>query len=201
MRTTPIHYTEKQGLYYRKPYIPKKLAFGVWVGLLIGNILGYILFSYHIEIFIISIALCGVLSLFKKITDGRMDYRDADSETVIRFETLSLQITHTFPNEPVENFSCQICSSESITHAQHYEFPYENIQHVFWCDNTFVLIVYFPYSSEYLGDSSSGRVIPISINCPITYYNKLNEKFFIHLREYPQSADLDYIVSYINAIR
>ena len=200
MADRPIRYTDEQGLYYRKPYIKRKFVASILAGLLAGNILGCAIFSFYLLIIIVSLILGTCLILIKRLTDGRMDYRNAEADTSIIFESDCVCISHTFTSESVEMFKSTLCDSNKDSHTQTYQISYENICHVFWYEDSFVVIVNYPCSDIGSG-SSSGIIYPLTFNCPLPFYNAVNDAFYSHLRKYPQHADLDYIVSYINAIR
>lgn len=201
MTDTSLRYSAKQGLYYRKPYITRKCVAGIICGLIVGNFLGCFLFSFKWSIPLVSLGIAIAVIFVKKVTDGRMAIREADSETCITFEQTQIKIEYTFSAEPVEKFHCTVCDSDDKTRVQTYLIPYENIQHVFWYDNCFVLVVGYPCGDGSYVDSDSGVISPLSISCPLAYYDAANAQIYSRLRKHPQNANLDYILSYINAIR
>lgn len=200
MTDKSIRFSAEQGLYYRKPYIRRKLVVEVLLGLIAGNVIGGLVFSFHPKILITSLVLAIILILTKKATDGRMDLRNANGDTEITFTQFYIRLAFTFPSDPVETFQSTVCASDKNTHTQTYKISYENIRHVFWHDDSFVMVVNYPCSNTDK-ETSSGVISPLSFNCPLSFYETLNDAFFSYMREYPQHADLDYIMSYINAIR
>lgn len=184
-----VTYKSSQGLYYRKPLIPKKFILTTFATLVFANLLGILLFGVRIHILIICLIAFILLLLAKKHTDGGMQYRQAPSESEISFFDDSISIRHCFKHDKVETFKSIVCNSNGESGKQHYHVQYDRILHVFWIpeESSYVLVVQYP------------RVVsPLSFVTPRYLKKSFDELFHSYMNQYPEESDISSVINYIH---